>query len=100
MIKHTLHVLALTRLGVVGSNAGGSQTYTYLRTTALAATRRSPRTIFCVCAMLCCSAQAKEHVEANVGLAAAPQLTPRLWGIVHSQMLDALAQQQQAQPLQ
>jgi hypothetical protein len=38
--------------------------------------------------------QAKEHVEANVALAASPQLTPRLWGIVHSQMLEALAQQQ------
>lgn len=37
--------------------------------------------------------QAKEHVESNVGLAAAPQLTPRLWQMVHKQMQEALAKQ-------
>lgn len=39
--------------------------------------------------------QAKEHVESNVALAVVPQLTPRLWKLVHQQMQDALTQQQQ-----
>jgi hypothetical protein len=39
--------------------------------------------------------QAKEHVESNVALAATPQLTPRLWQIVHKQMQGALAKQVQ-----
>jgi hypothetical protein len=33
--------------------------------------------------------QAKEHVESNVALAAAPQLTQKLWEVVHAQLMAA-----------
>jgi hypothetical protein len=44
---------------------------------------------------VCVGVQAKEHVESNVALAAAPQLTPRLWRLVHQQMQETLQQRQQ-----
>jgi len=53
--------------------------------------------VWCGCVLCVCLAalQAKEHVESNVGLAALPQLTPKLWAVVHQQMQDALSKQLQ-----
>jgi hypothetical protein len=45
-------------------------------------------------ARVCCpgnTLQAKEHVEGNVALAAGPQLTPKLWQVVHKQIGQVLS---------